>query len=134
MRNSKFWDECLPGSIRSAVAEFIDNSPLLSQYRGDKYYQLEDALVDFIESKRDLIFREVDKEYQRDDLINFLEEHPFEYNQEVDTIPINIIDRAVDNWQDKLANKDSYWDSVWNSLRNAVDDEPSFKANSEKQN
>ena len=44
----KTYNECYNGSVRKAVAEFIDASPLLNNFKGVKYYELEDSIVDLI--------------------------------------------------------------------------------------
>lgn len=41
---------CSHNSLREKVAIFIDNSPTLNHFKGKKYYQLEDELVEFIAS------------------------------------------------------------------------------------
>lgn len=41
-------ERCKSDTIRNDVAEFIDNNLLLTSYEGEKYYELEDAIVDFI--------------------------------------------------------------------------------------
>ena len=48
MRDNKFWDECNNNSIRQLVAGFIDKHPILSKYKDDDYYSIEDAFVEFI--------------------------------------------------------------------------------------
>lgn len=45
MRDNNYWDVCNGNTIRDKVAEFIDNSPLLNKLKGDKYFNLEDAIV-----------------------------------------------------------------------------------------
>lgn len=62
MRDDKYWDICNDESIRQKVAEFIDNSPLLSKFKGEKYYELEDAIVALIEQNKDSIHATVERE------------------------------------------------------------------------
>ena len=50
MKKSKTFNECYNGSVRNAVAEFIDNSTLLSHFKGEQYFELEDSIVDLIRS------------------------------------------------------------------------------------
>lgn len=96
MRNDNFWDKCVHGSIR-----FIDQSPVLSKYKGEQYYDLEDALVEFIENNRDLIAAEVDREYQRDDFVNQVEEDfGADAARIIPLIPIEKIDDVISTWQE----------------------------------
>ena len=77
MRDDKYWDTCNDQSIRQKVAEFIDNSPLLSKLEGKKYYELEDAIVALIEANKQSIHNTVEKEnepyteYLPDDALEF---------------------------------------------------------------
>lgn len=50
MKNEKIYEQCYQGSIRETVADFIDNSPLLFKFTGKEYYELEDSLVDLIQT------------------------------------------------------------------------------------
>lgn len=117
MRNDKFWNKCNSGSIRADVAEFIDNSPLLSHYKNKKYYQLEDELVAFLEKTKERIYREADKEYHRQDVVcKLIEKHGEEFTEKIKSIPIGLIDAIVDEWQDTLSDNDAFWDAVWETL------------------
>ena len=121
MRDDKFWNECNNNSIRRKVAEFIDNSPLLSHYKNKKYYQLEDELVAFLGKIKEEIYREVDKEYHREDVIcRLIEKYGEEYTEKLKHIPISLIDEIVEEWQEALSDNDSHWDSVWNALDNTL--------------
>lgn len=39
---------CEPGTLRAKVADFIEHNEVLSKLHGEKYYYVEDSLVDFI--------------------------------------------------------------------------------------
>ena len=41
---------CKPQTLRYKVYEFIMSNPNLCRFRGDQYFEVEDALVDFINS------------------------------------------------------------------------------------
>ena len=41
---------CKPQTLRYKVSEFIMSDPNLCVFRGDKYFEVEDALVDFIQN------------------------------------------------------------------------------------
>lgn len=109
MRNDKFWDECSNGSIREIVALFIDSSPLLSKFKGEKYYQLEDSIVGFIENNRDLIFREVQAERHREDVQVELESREDDYSYLVlKALPMDVVMEMVEEWQDNLTDDETY--------------------------
>lgn len=56
----KSWNYCIsePESLRHKVAVFIDNTPLLCEFKDKKYFELEDAIVGFIKDNRHMIFNE----------------------------------------------------------------------------
>lgn len=118
MRNNKFWDECSDGSIRKSLAEFIDASPtVLSKLKGEKYYAVEDAIIEFIEANKEEIYHEVEKEYRRDDVCTRIDgksEFVFKH------LPLEIIDTLVADWQDILEDDEDYYDAMWNSLNDSI--------------
>ena len=119
MRNNKFWDTCYSGSIREKVAVFIDNSPILSHLKGDKYYRLEDALVSLIEDSKNLISEEVEREYHRDDVADRLIEKDELFNDDEILVP-EVLDKISDDWQERLSKSDLHWDAVWDALDEAI--------------
>lgn len=127
MRNAKFWDECTNGSIRQAVAAFIDNSPLLSHYKGEKYYALEDEIVAFLEQNKETISREVDKEYQRDDILDkVVDVYGDCASAVIKALPVSVVDEIISNWQDAIECDDVYWERTWESLEDVLGETPLF--------
>lgn len=127
MRNPKFWDECVNGSIRKAVAEFIDKSPLLTHFKKEKYFNLEDDLVEFIEQQKETISQEVDREYQRDDVVDHVVEVFGEPARKVvESLPVDAIDNIVTDWQSSLDDDEIYWERVWDNLSDVLADRPIF--------
>lgn len=125
MRNDKFWDECAVGTIREKVAQFIDKTPVLSKFEGEQYYDLEDALVGFIENNRTFIADEVDREYHRDDLINqATEDYGAEAAQVLSIVPIKKIDSVIESWMSSLEDDDRYWDETWQCLSDELEGMP----------
>ena len=123
MRNDIFWEQCNNNSIRQKVATFIDSSPILSHFKGEKYYQLEDALVSFIEKNRELIYREVDKEYFREDVVSQIREKYHDDGEPADwieAIPTELLDKIVDEWQERLADNDVHNESNWDTLTDVL--------------
>ena len=121
MRDNKFWDECNNNSIRQLVAGFIDKHPILSKYKDDDYYSIEDAFVEFIENNREVISREVDKEYQREDLYNQLTERLGTLGLVVKSFfPIERANKIISEWQERLTDNDIYWEQNWAELDDAI--------------
>lgn len=124
MKNTNFWNKCENGTIRNDVAEFIDNNPLLSKYTGDKYYQLEDAIVDFLSQESEKIYRERDREYQREDVLHKINEYVGENGEIVaNAIPFEVVDRIAEDWYENLEDCDGYWECVWDTLDDTIIDE-----------
>lgn len=123
MKNEKFWNECTDGSIRKKIAEFIDKNPSVSHLKEKTYYDFEDALVAFIYDNRDMISKEVDLEYQRDDFLSQAkEEFGEDIEEAVKAFPIVLIDNMIDIWQEALSETDEYWDITWETLSEVMTD------------
>ena len=122
MRNNKFWDECNEGSLREAIAIFIDSSPLLSKFTGEKYYKLEDSLAEFIESNKDLISNEVKREQLRENAKNIIEYKNGKYSKILfGAISIEALDSLIYNWQESLACDSDYCDTNDDALCSEID-------------
>jgi len=103
IKNNKFWDECTDGSLRQKIAEFIDKNPAVSHLKDKAYYDFEDALVALIYDNREMISKEVDLEYQREDfLTQAKEEFGDDVEEAVKVLPIDVIDNMINHWQEAL--------------------------------
>ena len=121
MRNDKFWDECSNGSIREAVARFIDSSPLLSKYKNEAYYQLEDSIVELIEGSKELIFEEVLAEKHREDIQSEIESRDNSLLLHIlHVLPLRALVDVVEEWQDTLNDDETYCDARNEHLCNAL--------------
>ncbi len=123
MKNDKFWNECSDGSIRKKVAEFIDKTPAVSRLKNKAYYEFEDALVEFIYENRDMISKEVDLEYHREDfLTQSKEEFGNDVEEAVKALPIGVIDYMISQWQESLNGNDEFWEIAWDALSEVLTD------------
>lgn len=123
IKNNKFWDECTDGSLRQKIAEFIDKNLAVSHLKDKAYYDFEDALVALIYDNREMISKEVDLEYQREDfLTQAKEEFGDDVEEAVKVLPIDVIDNMINHWQEALDDNDEYWDITWGELSNVLAD------------
>ena len=76
---------CELGTLREKVADFIEHNEVLCKLRGEKYYEVEDAIVDFINTM--IIIREKTKDLfvltkDEYDAINITAEKIVQWEQE----------------------------------------------------
>ena len=124
MENHDFWNMCSNGSIREDVAKFIDSTSAVAKLKDAAYYEFEDALVNFLQNIKEKIYRECDREYLRDDVINHIASVVGEQGGEIvaQSLPIEVIDNIAQDWNSQLENDDTYWESVWGALSDTIDD------------
>ena len=120
MRNEKFWMQS-DGKMRLAVRKFIENHENTCGLSDTEQYQYEDNLMLFIESIKEDIYREVEKEYHREDVFMHALDKNDERCQEIAMLlPIDQIDAILKEWDDSLSNNDGYWDYYWASLTSTL--------------
>ncbi len=127
MEDSKSWNECTSyptNSLRAQVAEFIDSNPELTHLKDERYYDFEDALMEFIHENRQLIAEEVEREYKREDVCSRIGDLFGEAVGELTpkVLPIEIIDELIKDWDDALGCNDLHWESLWDSLDDTLTD------------
>ena len=123
IKNNKFWDDCTDGSLRQKVAEFIDKNPAVAHLKDKAYYDFEDALVSLIYDNREMISKEVDSEYQREDfLTQAKEKFGNDVEEAVKVLPIKVIDDMISQWQDSLDDSGEYWNITWAALSDILTD------------
>ena len=120
MRNEKFWMQS-DGKMRLAVRKFIENHENTCGLSDIEQYQYEDDLMQFIESIKEDIYREVEKEYHREDVfMQALDENDERCQEIAMLLPIDKIDGILKEWDDSLSNNDGYWDYYWASLTSTL--------------
>lgn len=115
MRNYKFWDGSTDNPLRLATRAFVENNELTCGLTDEAQYQYEDELMSFIESVKDLVTDETEKEYFREDVQSEMAERYGKYGEELfKLLPITRLDKLIDVWQDRLSD---------NSLRAEIRDD-----------
>lgn len=64
-KKREFYDTCQPGTIREAVVEMMNGIPALDRLSGDKWYEVEDAIVNLIERNEKAIAQYANKRTER---------------------------------------------------------------------
>ncbi len=129
IRNDKFWGKGPENVLWKAAQSFVEEHEItcgLSDGEQDKYAE---ELLQLIEKVKEPIYREVDREYLREDVCDKIEEEwDACENKVADIFPIKYLDKLVDLWQDALGGNDGYWEALWNTLRNVFGEERCHRA------
>lgn len=125
MVNNDFWNLCTKDSIREDIAKFIDSTPALSHLKGIAYYEFEDALVEFLQNVKEKIYRECDREYHREDVVNHIADSIGEPAGQIvaSALPFAVIDKIVGKWSERLEDYTPYWDCVWETLSSTLEED-----------
>lgn len=107
MTNDKFWNECVDGSIRQKVAEFITTNPNVYHLINKAYYDFEDAIVELIYNNRNMIAEFVNSESQNENSLSLTQKKlniAFEvsYDDEcIDDIMTTALEGGITYWCDE---------------------------------
>ena len=123
MLNEQFWQIRELGLVKSQIAEFIQNTTLFNSFDESQKQQLEEELCGLLSSAKEPIFRAVDRDYFREDVIDKIKKY-FGKKGEIilKALPIAQIDAVVDEWQDDLDDSCTYWEAYWDCLDNVIDE------------
>lgn len=123
MLHEQFWSLNELKKCRGKISEFLKNPQICLKFDDVTKKELENALYDLIYSITESIFRAVDREYYREDVITKIKEF-FGKNGEtiLKSLPISEIDEIVDKWQDDLSDSDMYWEANWDTLDNVLEE------------
>lgn len=100
--------------IRLKIVEFMERTPCFEKLSGKKWYEIEDALTDFLTNNFGIRW-EIYKEIERD---NHYEDVKLELIERELTVNAEEMERIIDDYEDNLSNDDS-WHT---SLDLAIDD------------
>ena len=85
---------------------------------------LENAIFRFLIKVKEPIYREVDSEYLRQDVMDKIKEwYGIKGLRLAKAIPSWVIESIIDKWQDQLGDSDTYWDANWSILNNVLSEE-----------
>jgi len=86
-----------------------------------KRKKLEKGIMGFLLKVKENIFREVEREYFKEDVMTKIKEY---YGLKVlklaKTVPDKIIDLVIETWQDNLGNAETYWEDNWMVLEDVL--------------
>ncbi len=100
--------------------EFISQLQLMS-ISCKKRKKLEKRIMDFLFKVKENIFREVEREYFKEDVMTKIKEYyGLKGLKLAKTIPDEIIDLVIETWQDNLGNADTYNDVNWTVLEDVL--------------
>lgn len=113
MQNDKFWNE----KLQKRVVDYIKSDAFFSQFKAVDSNQLEESLVKLLKAFKEDVYREVEREYHREDVISKVEEHFSEKEAKfLSGLPICLINFIVDDWQSIVEDSDSFWEAYWDPL------------------
>lgn len=102
------------------LREFISQLQLMG-ISCKKRKKLEKGIMDFLLKVKEYIFREVEREYFKEDVMTKIKEYyGLKGLKLAKTVPDEIIDLVIDMWQDNLENADTYSDVNWIVLEDVL--------------
>ena len=123
MRNNEFWDR-VDGQLRRSIRSFIENHELTCGWSDVQQNEYESALTELIESIKEDVYREVEREYYREDIFLHANNDNGERCQGIAMLlPVDKLDSIVKSWDENLSNNDGYWDYYWGAVTLALQEE-----------
>lgn len=123
MLNEKFWNMKELGKVRTEISEFIANNEIFQEFDATNKYELEKGIYALIDSIKEPVFRAVEREYYREDVVSKIKEYYGKKGEILsEFLPIDWIDTVVDWWQNDLTDTDLYWEANWDCLFNVMKD------------
>ncbi len=102
------------------LSEFISKLQLMG-ISVKKRKKLEKGIMGFLLKVKETIFREVEREYFKEDvMIKIKEYYGLKGLKLAKTVPDEIIDLVIETWQDNLGNADTYWENNWVVLEDVL--------------
>lgn len=98
------------------LSEFISQLQLMG-ISCKKRKKLEKGIMGFLLKVKEYIFREVEREYFKEDVMTKIKEYyGVKGLQLAKIVPDSDIDMLIEEWQDDLGEADTYWDINWSVL------------------
>ena len=123
MLDEKFWEPGQNRFISTCMKEFFNEEPLFNGLEPAKLGEIEAKLFKLLQEVKEPIYREVDREYLREDVSVKIKEWCGEKGEYVLSLfSFDEIDCIVEIWQQRLADTEPYWEVNWEVLDNVLED------------
>ena len=123
MVNEQFWNIQELGKVKTEISEFIANNEIFQELDATKKHELEKGIYALIDSVKEPVFRAVEREYFREDVVSKIKEYYGKKGEILsELLPLDWIDTVVDCWQNDLSDADLYWEANWDCLFNVMKD------------
>lgn len=129
MLDEKFWEPGQNRFISTCMKEFFNEEPLFNGLEPEKLGEIESKLFKLLQEVKEPIYREVDREYLREDVSVKIKEWCGEKGEYVLSLfSFDEIDCIVEIWQQRLADTEPYWEVNWEVLDNVLEDDYQLSA------
>ena len=128
MLDEKFWEPGQNHFISSCVKNFLKDEPLFDNLDSAKLSEIESKLFKLLQEVKEPIYREVDREYLREDVSDKIKKYGEKGEYVLSLFSFDEIDCIVEIWQQRLADADPYWEVNWEVLDNVLEDDYQLSA------
>lgn len=123
MLDEKFWKPEQNRFISTCMKEFFNEEPLFNGLEPAKLGEIEAKLFKLLQEVKEPIYREVDREYLREDASDKIKEWCGEKGDYVLSLfSFDEINYIAEIWQHRLADTELYWEVNWEVLDNVLED------------
>lgn len=106
--------------VSQCLSEFLNKIAGMDIAKS-KVKKIEKELLKLLANVKESVFRKVEQDYHREDLMNKIKEY---YGVKglmlAKCLPDYIINGLIEDWQDDLGNADTYWEITWEVLENRL--------------
>ena len=128
MLDEKFWEPGQNHFISSCVKNFLKDEPLFDNLDSAKLSEIESKLFKLLQEVKEPIYREVDREYLREDVSDKIKKYGEKGEYVLSLFSFDEIDCIVEIWQQRLADTEPYWEVNWEVLDNVLEDDYQLSA------
>lgn len=129
MLDEKFWKPEQNRFLSTRIKEFFNEEPIFNGLEPAKLSEIESKLFKLLQEVKEPIYREVDREYLREDVSDKIKEWCGERGEYVLSLfSFAEIDCIVEIWQNRLADAEPYWEANWEVLNNFLEEDYQLSA------